>query len=189
LYTTGYDPITKYDLWVLPVDGDRTAAPFLQTQFNEYQGQFSPDGRWVAYVSDESGRPEVYVQPFSTSSRGGERVTISNSGGTQPRWRPDGKEIFYVASSQAIMAVDVTPAAPFKAGVPKPVMDTDAFLRFGQQTAAGTPVSGFRWDSAAGGQRFLVITAAQGEPATSSINVVLNWQARLGTDALRSATP
>jgi Tol biopolymer transport system component len=189
LYTTGYDPITKYDLWVLPVDGDRTAAPFLQTQFNEYQGQFSPDGRWVAYVSDESGRPEVYVQPFSTSSRGGERVTISNSGGTQPRWRPDGKELFYVASSEAIMAVDVTPAAPFKAGVPKLVMDADAFLRFGQQTVAGTPVSGFRWDSAAGGQRFLVITAPQSEPASASINVELNWQARLGTRALRSATP
>jgi dipeptidyl aminopeptidase/acylaminoacyl peptidase len=185
LYTTGYDPTTQYDLWVLPVDGDRTAAPFLQTRFNEYQGQFSPDGRWVAYVSNESGRPEVYVQPFPTSSRGRERVTISNNGGTQPRWRPDGKELFYVASSQAIMAVDVTPGAPFKAGVPKHVMDADVFVSLGQATAAGTAVSGFRWDSAAGGQRFLVITTPQGEPASSSINVELNWQARLGTSERR----
>jgi hypothetical protein len=77
------------------------------------------------------------------------------------------------------MAVEVTPGAPFKAGVPKHVMDAGVFVGLGQATLAGTTATSFRWDSAAGGQRFLVITAAQGEPASASINVELNWQDRL----------
>jgi Tol biopolymer transport system component len=186
LYTTG-DPAaaTKADLWVLPVDGDRTASPFVQTRFNEYQGQFSPDGQWVAYVSDESGRPEVYVQPFPASSHGGERVTISNGGGAQPRWRPDGKELFYVSNSQSIMAVDVITSRPFKAGVPRQVVDANVFVSLDRTAVAGDPASGFRWDVSASGQRFLVITNPQGEPPAASINVELNWQARLGTGERR----
>ncbi len=122
--------------------------------------------------------------PFPPPRAGG-WVTISNGGGTQPRWRPDGKELFYVSSSQAIMAVDVTPGASFKAGVPKHVMDAGVFVGLGQATVSGSHANGFRWDSAAGGQRFLVITTPQGEPASSSINVELNWQARLGAGEKR----
>src|SRR6185436_2645522 len=77
------DPKTRDDLWVLPLDGDRKPRPYLQTPFDETQGQFSPDGRWMAYTSDENGRPQVFVQPFPAS---GGKWQISTGIGVQPRW-------------------------------------------------------------------------------------------------------
>jgi len=82
------DPKTSWDVWILPLEGDRTPRPVVQTRFNELQGSFSPDGRWIAYVSDESGRSEVYVQSFPPS---GGKWQISISGGVQPRWRAMGR--------------------------------------------------------------------------------------------------
>src|SRR5262249_2173060 len=83
------DPKTLHDLWALPMDGDRTPFPVVRTNFQERDGQFSPDAKWIAYQSDESGRFEIYIQPFPGP---GERVPISTNGGAQVRWRSDGKE-------------------------------------------------------------------------------------------------
>jgi Tol biopolymer transport system component len=166
------NPKTKSDLWVLPLTGDRAPIPFLQTEFNESQGQFSPDGKWIAYVSDESGRPEIYVQPFPPSSGGGGRWMVSNGGGTQPRWRPDGKELFYLASDRTVMAAEVTPGPAFQAGVPKALFDGPVLTGIGNAPST-------RWDVAAGGQRFLMVTNPQTDSASGSINLVLNWEAGL----------
>jgi Tol biopolymer transport system component len=113
------DPKTKYDLWVLPMFGDRKPLACLQTEFNETHARFSPDGRWVAYVSDESGRAEVYVQSFPAT---GGKWQISSGGGDEPLWRRDGKELFYVAADGKLMAAEVNQSAStFQAGVPKPL--------------------------------------------------------------------
>jgi Tol biopolymer transport system component len=95
---------SKLDLWLLPLSGDRKPVPFLQTEFNETQGQFSPDGRWMAYTSDDSGIEQIYIQPFPAS--GGKRL-ISSSGGAQPRWRGDGKELFYISPDRQLMTVTI----------------------------------------------------------------------------------
>src|SRR5262249_38940792 len=87
------DPPTGLDLWVLPLFGDRKPFPFLQTPFAESGGRFSPDGKWVAYQSNESGRSEVYVQPFPGP---GAKFQISTDGGANPLWRRDGKELFFL---------------------------------------------------------------------------------------------
>ena len=100
------DPTTQWDLWLLPMSGgqDRKPVPLLQTEFNEHLGRVSPDGRWIAYVSDESGSNEVYVRPF----RGpGPKRRISANGGSEPKWRGDGKELFYLAADGSVIAVGV----------------------------------------------------------------------------------
>src|SRR6266566_6104660 len=91
------DPQTAVDLWVLPLSGDKKPFPFLKTPFDEVHGQFSPDGKWIAYESNESGRSEIYVQPFPVA---GGRVQISNEGGVEPVWSRDGRKIFYRSGSK-----------------------------------------------------------------------------------------
>ena len=102
------DPKTQTDLWILPLFGGRKPLPFLITEFSEAQGQLSPNGRWMAYTSNESGKNEIYVQPFPPSSPG-PKWTISPRGGRQPHWRRDGKELFYLegtdSTSVSVMAV------------------------------------------------------------------------------------
>jgi Tol biopolymer transport system component len=162
------DPKTnKEDLWVLPLYAGRQPLPFLQTPFDERQGQFSPDGRWVAYASDESGRYEVYVQSFPTP---GGREQISTSGGAEPRWRRDGKELFYLASDGKLMAVKVKGQAIFEAGAPKalfatPSLDPSAHLMT-------------NYDVTADGQRFLFRTVLR-DAASEPIVVILHWAAEL----------
>jgi len=170
LYTVPTAPKSGSDVWVLPLDGDRKAVPLLTTDFNEGQADFSPDGRWVAYVSNESGRNEVYVRPFVASgpsgpSLGGGKWQVSKDGGTSPRWRADGKEIIFDFSF-AIMSVDVNgSSAGFQMGTPKQL------FRAGNNG----------WDVTGDGKRFLMITTPnQGVPAAPTpITVVLNWQADL----------
>jgi hypothetical protein len=162
------DPTTGNDLWVAPLEGDRKPAQFLVTPFSETQGQFSPDGRWIAYRSNESGPNEIYVQPFPT---GGGKFQISSGGGGQPRWRRDGKELFYIASDGTLMAVDVATAPRFEAGVPKALFESGIL-------DANRPNFVFRYDVAADGQRFLINTLPEdAEPAP--ITVVVNWTAGL----------
>ncbi len=156
------NPKTKWDLWVLPMSGDGQPFPFLQTEFNEHQAQLSPDGKWIAYTSDESGASEVYVQTFPTS---GSRVRVSTGGGYQPRWRRDGRELFYIAPDRKLMAVGVRPGAVFEAGVP--------------QTLFGTRVltlTEFRnhYAVTADGQRFLICSTDE-ETSAPPISVVVNW--------------
>ncbi len=164
LLYTATDPKTRNDLWVLPLDGDRKPRPYLQGPFNETQGQFSPDGRWVAYTSTESGRPEVYVQPFPAS---GGKWQVSTVGGLQPRWRGDGKELFYIGLDRKLMAVDVKTAAKFEMGIPRALFNVRVTL---------TATTGTRYAAAADGKRFLMITAGDEESDSSPFHVVLNWK-------------
>ncbi len=151
-------PKTRLDLWILPLAGERKPTPLLVTPFEETQARFSPDGRWFAYVSDESGKREVYVQPFPTT---GSKWQVSARGGTTPSWRRDGKEIFYVAPDFMRKAVPIRIGATF---------EPDAAIDLFQ-----TPNS---WgsDVTSDGQRFLVNIPA-GDNPPSPINVVLNWTA------------
>ncbi len=165
------DPRTQLDIWTLSLAADRPGSaegrkpvPFLHADFNESQGQFSPDGRWIAYVSDESGSQQVYVQSFPTL--GGQRQ-ISREGGTQPRWRRDGKELFYLAPDRKLMAVTVKTAAAFEADAPRPLFQTALNVNELRQTYAVS----------ADGQRFLLNTSLEAGPAP--MTVVLNWPARL----------
>jgi Tol biopolymer transport system component len=164
-YTASSTPGTGADLSVLPLSGDRKPTSFLNTQFNETDPQFSPDGRWVAYVSNESGGTEVYVAPFP--GPGGKRQ-ISTGGGSYPRWRHDGAEIFYFAPDRKLMAAAVSgKGESFEVGAVKPLFETRAVL-------------GFRYfyDVSADGQRFLINTAPE-QAASAPITVVLNWTAGL----------
>jgi Tol biopolymer transport system component len=156
------------DLLVRQDNGARS-VPFVQTRFNEQQGRFSPDGRWVAYVSNQSGVNAVYVRGFTADFNGrsaatGGSVLVSRGGGTAPRWRGDGREIFYLAPDGKMMAVDVIAAPEFQAGTPKPLF----------QTPAGAIVG----DVSADGKRFLLVAPA-GPSASAPFTVVLNWSADL----------
>ncbi len=164
LYHTGRSTLrTGEDLWVLPLAGDRKPYPFVQTRFNELEGRFSPDGRWVVFQSDETGRNEVYVMPFP--GRGG-KWRISIGGGHAPRWRRDGKEIFYLAPGDTLMAAAVRGQdSTFEVGTVRPLFVADR------------PDAGFEWDVSADGRRFLFNTRA--EPTGSPITLVVNWTAGL----------
>ncbi len=163
---------TKEDLWVLPMFGDRKPVPFLQTEFAEEQGQFSPDGKWVAYASDETGSPEVYVQSFPAT---GAKRRISSSGGTQPRWRGDGKEIFYLGSDRRLMAAPVTAqGAHFEAAAPVALFQTQMASVDGELG----PYVIFNYAVTADGQRFL-LNEPVGDQKSQPISVVLNWAAEL----------
>ncbi len=161
------DPKTKTDLWILSMSGERKKVPFLNTQFVESQGRFSPDGRWIAYVSDESGQPEVYVQSFPATPVGG-KWQISTEGASQPRWRQDGKELYYIAADRKLMAVDVKAGTTFEAGVSKAL--------FEMRIPVVVSSASFRNDYAvaADGQKFLVLTAVE-DTSSQPITVVLNW--------------
>jgi Tol biopolymer transport system component len=156
---------TGSDLYLLPLSGDHKPLPFLETKFNEDIGQFSPDGRWVAYSSDESGRSEVYVVPFPES---GGKWQISTVGGNFPRWRHDGAEIFYVTPDNKLMAATINgKGANFEVGAVKPLFETRIVLGGRYQYAVS-----------ADGQRFLINTAPE-QAAPAPITVVLNWAAGL----------
>lgn len=117
-----FDPATRTDLWVLPMSGDaRTPRPLLNAAYNEMQGQISPDGRWFAYSSDEADRLDVYVQSFPVP---GVKFHVSPGGGADPRWRPDGQELFYLGNDRRLMAVGVKLDGGFEHGTPRPLFDT-----------------------------------------------------------------
>src|SRR4030095_4930685 len=109
------DPTTGRDLFVLPMDGDRKSIVVAKTEFEELNGQFSPDGKWVAYETNESGRFEIVVQPFPSASG---KWQVSTGGGIQPRWRADGKELYFIAPERKLMAASVTASGTtFAAGM------------------------------------------------------------------------
>jgi Tol biopolymer transport system component len=161
------DPKTKFDLWVLPLFGDQKPFPFLQTEFNERNGRFSPDGRWIAYASDESGAYQIYVQSFPTS---GGKWQVSTNGGFFPAWRRDGKELFYVSPEKKMMAVEVKgEGATFEPALPKVLFDMRIRTFIDPQA---------RFAVTADGQKFLVNNTI-GETTSAPIAVVLNWTADL----------
>jgi eukaryotic-like serine/threonine-protein kinase len=157
-------PKNAADLWVLPLFGDRKPFVFLATPFNEGNAQFSPDVRWVAYDSNESGRYEIYVRPFPGP---GGKWQVSNVGGSQPRWRPDGKELFYVAADGKLMSVSVeTTSETFKAASPAELFATRLL------EISGT--SRQQYSVSPDGQRFL-INVPTDSATIPPITVVLNW--------------
>jgi eukaryotic-like serine/threonine-protein kinase len=166
------DPKTNWDLWVLPdpagSPGARKPSVFLNSMFSEADGKFSPDGRFVAYVSDESGRTEVYVSTFPDPKGG--RWAISSGGGFQPRWRSDGRELLYFRPDGTLMSVDVTLNPSFKAGAPRALFQAPII-------AGGGQTSTHRWDMTPDGKRFLINTVPG--DASAPLTVVLNWQAAL----------
>ena len=167
------DPKTKWDVWVVPATpnptgGDRTPRVYLQTEFNEHQGRLSPDGRWMAYVSDESGRSEVYVQAFPSP---GVRSQISTGGGSDPAWRRDGTELFYQSDSR-LMAVTVRADTSFTINPPRELFTMNIAKR-GAQMARDT---GSPYIPTGDGQRFL-INALLEEPPPPPVTVILHWPA------------
>ncbi len=153
---------TQRDIWVLRL-GDRKAQPFLRTRFDESVPRFSPDGRWLAYISNESGRFEIYVQPYPGP---GGKWQISTEGGTEPAWNPNGRELFY-RSGDKMMAVDIATQASFAVGKPR--------MLFEGPYLPG-PATSPNYDVAPDGQRFLMLKPSeQAEAALTQINVVLNW--------------
>lgn len=165
---------TSNDLWLVPVSGERKAVPLLQSAFSETHGQISPDGKWLAYDSSETGATEIYVQPAST--RGG-KWAISNGGGNAPRWRGDGRELYYVYSGK-MWAVEVTTTgSAFVPGTPRALFDYT-----GMTANLGHP-SHFSYAVARDG-RFLVSSlrpGAAGAATESPIVVVLNWAGAIPT--------
>jgi Tol biopolymer transport system component len=167
------DPKTKRDIWVLPMKGgERKAIPFLHSEFNEFEGQLSPDSHWMAYTSDKTGQREIYVVAFPTGE-GEKRISIA--GGEQPRWRGDGKELFFVGPAGKIMAVAVKATAgskpSFEPETPQPLFET---------RLVRSPVNPlFEYDVTADGKRFLVNSVAGRSPSASLLNVVVNWDAGL----------
>ena len=162
------DPKTKRDLWVLPMESERKPQVFLQTEFNETEAKFSPDMKWVAYQSDESGRYEIYVRPFPTQAGSSTKFQVSNGGGHQVRWRRDGKEMFYFTADGRLMALDVSTSPTFQAAVPHALFSVPIF-------GGGLTEDIHRWDMTADGQRFLINTVP-GQGGSSPITVWVNWQ-------------
>ena len=162
------DAKTKSDLWILPMTGERMPFAFVRTEFSEMQGAFSPDGRWIAYVSDESGTAEIYVAPFP--GPGGKHLISTRQAGSGqggvPMWRPDGNEIFYIAPDRTLMAVAVTvKGTTFEAGLPRPL--------FGPILAVGGRNYAVSRDS----KRFFTYTRP-GLRTNVPITLIQNWQPR-----------
>jgi len=158
------------DIWALPLAPGGKAFPIVQTNFDEQNAQFSPEGKWIAYQSDESGRAEIYVQPFPGP---GTPRPVSTNGGSQVRWRRDGKELFYVALDGRLMSVPV--GIPANSGSPE--IGTPHHL-FTPDLGGAVQQSDYRhqYVVSADGQSFLIVTVRGG--ADSPIRVILNWKAR-----------
>jgi serine/threonine-protein kinase len=156
------NPTSGYDIWVLRLS-DRKAQPFLRTPFNESSPRFSPDGRWLAYISDESGRYEVYVQPYPGP---GGKWQISTEGGTEPTWNPNGRELFF-RNGDKMMTVNIAAQSGFSASKPRMLFEGPY---------VPSPATATNYSISPDGQRFLMLKPADAsDVAPTQINVVLNW--------------
>jgi Tol biopolymer transport system component len=172
LLVTSGSPTTQSDIWAIPnpgqPGGEAKPAAVLATPFNEANGQFSPDGRWIAYTSNESGVPEVYVRPFSATSpaTGGAKWLVSVGGGISnfPRWSSTGRQLFFIrATTFDLQIVDIDTSQGFQAGTPRRLF-----------SAPPPAVTG--WAPASDDKRFLFITTSDGG-RTAPFTVILNWAA------------
>jgi eukaryotic-like serine/threonine-protein kinase len=160
---TEQSPSTGWDIWLLSLDGERKEQPFLQTPSNEGGAVFSPDGRWLAYQSDESGRDEVYVRPFPGS---GGKWQISSEGGAEPVWARSGRELFY-RNGDKMMAVVIETTPAFAAA--KPTQLFEGHYEMGNYNFLQN------YDVSPDGKRFLMVKAGEQAASAVQINVVLNW--------------
>ena len=156
---------TGWDIWALPMDGSRDAFPVVATPFVDSRPRFSPDGRWIAYESDESGRSEIYVRQFPGP---GGRWQVSTSGGSEPWWSVDGREIFYLDGNESMVSVAVRAAGDFAAELPEVLFETQLTRRFQR----GHYLVG------RDGERFLTVSPVEGQ-TIPPMTVVLNWDAAL----------
>jgi len=162
------------DMWVASASGDPKPFAFLATSFREGGGRFSPDGKWIAYMSDETGRVEIYVRRFAGGPAGTEgRVQVSKNGGEDPVWRSDGQELFYLSGDQNNVGVYAARTGDLNrtGSVPAPVL----LFRACPQTAASAPMDGTPWDygfDTRDGERFLINCKAQPQ---DRFGVLLNW--------------
>ena len=157
------DPATGFDISILPVEADRKPYSFVRTSFQEWFAEFSPDGKWIAYESDESGRSEIYVRPFPGP---GGKWQISTEGGARPEWSRDGRELFYL-SGDALVRVPLEAVGPFSAGRPERLFPCGCYQ------------SGRYYELAPEKGRFFFIQNAQPTSPVSGINIVLGWGGEL----------
>ncbi len=154
-----------FGIWILPLFGDRKPFQFLQSQFNTITPEFSPNGKWMAYVSDDSGRNEVYAAPFPS---GAGKWPVSTGGGRYPRWRRDGKELFYLSADNRIMAAEIAEKHDS--------LEVGSVRTLFQ--ARSTSLIGWMYDATPDGRKFLVVT--EKESGTSEpITLIVNWPALL----------
>jgi Tol biopolymer transport system component len=152
------------DLWSVRLTEPEERTPIAVTPADERDGQFSPDGKWVAYESDETGQPQIYLQPFPGP---GAKVPLTTQGGTQVRWRADGKEIFYIAPDENVMAVAIDTAAGRSGlGVPEVLFKTSI--------APMRTISRQQYVVSLDGMRFLIVTSDQ--PSTAPLTLLINWR-------------
>jgi eukaryotic-like serine/threonine-protein kinase len=170
LYDSSPEPtFVKRDIWVLPMQGDRKPFPFLQTRFDEGLGSFSPDGRWVAYLSDETGRSEVYIRPFKESAGGAEtggKWIISRDGANQapPKWRDDGKQIVYIDFKGVLWAVDLDTGSAIQARTPRQLFQLPA---------------GFNTPAVSGDLKQFLIPVPVEQKVPQAFTLMLNWTSLL----------
>ncbi len=156
------DPVTKYDIWVLPLSGDRKPFPLLASEFNEHRAKLSPDGRWLAYTSDETSWDEIYIQSFPSL---GKKWKVSVNGGTRPVWSRDGRELFYIGADRKVTVTAVKAGAKIETGTPTPLFETrQSVTRF--------------FDVSPDGRRFLLIDPLP-EAGTPTMNLLTNWTAAI----------
>ena len=159
------DNVSKRHIWVLPLEGDRKPLVYFQTPREDHSAVFSPDGKYVAYVSSEYGREEVYVQTFPVSAG---KWPISTNGGSNPQWRADGRELFYIQTDGKMMSVEIKSGGAFEPGIPKPLFDISATRSQGNTEFAVSP----------DGQRLLFLSRLT-DTGLSPLAVVVNWTAEL----------
>jgi hypothetical protein len=154
----------REDIWLLSM-GDLRTAPYMTTPYNDIQAKVSPDNRWLAYASDESGAWEVYVQTFPEPGR---KQRVSPAGGAQPFWRADGRELFYLAADRYLMVAPVRNGPTMEVGIPARLFDTSvpAALETYRNVYTVSP----------NGQQFLIDAAAPGD---ATIEVIHNWRSLL----------
>jgi Tol biopolymer transport system component len=158
---------TDWDIWIVPTDGKTQPFAFLQERYMEIRASFSPDGRWIAYQSNESGRTEVYVQQFPGP---GGKWQISTEGGVEPHWSGDGKEIFYTAADSKIESAAVETGATFNAAIPRTLFDA-RLEPVGRRNRVAVTRDG---------KQFLLLSPL-GKERMQPLNVILHWTASLGS--------
>jgi Tol biopolymer transport system component len=165
---------TGTDVWMLPMQGDRTPQPFVKSKFADGSGRFSPDGKWVAYCSNESKRNEVYVQPWPGP---GPKIQISSEGGSDPIWSRNGKELFY-RNGDKMMVVAVATQPTFRAS--KPQLLWEGQYSEGMSSSCGPPgTTSANYDVTSDGRRFLMVKDLDQGAVSTRIVVVLNFAQEL----------